>query len=80
MHDALSPTCDLCDAQDDVQDEKHHHDAVFSKRFHPQVCSLRLKYTSLFSGRLLPLSHPSLLRWLFTCLPSTMYSLLMTSL
>eukprot|EP00983_Pelagomonas_calceolata_P058867 1145666-Pelagomonas_calceolata.AAC.6 len=52
---SLPAACDLCDAQDDVQDEQH----VLFKCTHPHVCSLRLKYASLFSGPLLSLSHSS---------------------
>eukprot|EP00983_Pelagomonas_calceolata_P003842 124303-Pelagomonas_calceolata.AAC.1 len=47
-NDAISPTCDLCGAQDDVQDEQH----IVFKCTHTQ-------YASSFSGPLLPLSHPS---------------------
>ena len=39
-----SPACDICDADDDVQDEQH----VLFHCTHPQVVSLRTKYTSLF--------------------------------
>eukprot|EP00983_Pelagomonas_calceolata_P044603 1139367-Pelagomonas_calceolata.AAC.2 len=56
--DTVSPACDLCDVQDDhhdMQDEQH----VLFKCTHPHVCSLRLKYASLFSGPLLSLSHSS---------------------
>jgi len=53
--DAIFPACDLCDAQDDVQDEEH----VLFKCTHPHVCSLWLIYASLFSGPLLSLSHSS---------------------
>eukprot|EP00983_Pelagomonas_calceolata_P079030 1154496-Pelagomonas_calceolata.AAC.1 len=67
--DAISPTCDsrsdLCDAQDDVQDEQHH-DVIF-KCTHPLVCSLRLKYASLFSD---PLSHLSPQSEMAACLPA----------
>eukprot|EP00983_Pelagomonas_calceolata_P044115 1139162-Pelagomonas_calceolata.AAC.1 len=51
--DAISPVCDLCDAQDDVQAEQH----ILFKCTHPHVCSLRIKHASLFSGPLLSLSH-----------------------
>jgi len=40
-----SPTCDLCEADDNVQDEKH----VLFYCTHPQMVSLRRKYGSLFS-------------------------------
>ena len=43
-----SPTCDLCDlceADDDVQDEQH---AIFHC-IHPHIVSLRRRYESLFS-------------------------------
>jgi hypothetical protein len=39
-----SPTCDLCEADDDVQDEH-----VLFHCTHPQMVSLRRKYTVLFS-------------------------------
>eukprot|EP00983_Pelagomonas_calceolata_P063683 1147830-Pelagomonas_calceolata.AAC.1 len=50
--DTISPACDLCDAQDDVQDEQY----VLFKCTHRHVWSLRLGYASLFSGPLLSLS------------------------
>jgi hypothetical protein len=40
-----SPTCNLCEADDDVQDEKH----VIFHCTHPQMVSLRRKYAFLFS-------------------------------
>ena len=40
-----SPTCDICEADDDVQDEKH----VFFHCTHPQMVSLRRKYAFLFT-------------------------------
>jgi len=40
-----SPSCDLCEADDDVQDEKH---AIFHCT-HPHTVSLRRRYESLFS-------------------------------
>ena len=41
-----SPTCDLCEADDNVQDEKH----VLFHGTHPQMVSLRRKYSRfLFS-------------------------------
>ena len=52
---SIPPSCNLCDAQDEVQDEQH---AIF-KCTHPGMCNLRLKYASLFSGPLLPLAHPT---------------------
>ena len=52
---SIPPSCNLCDAQDEVQDEQH---AIF-KCTHPGICNLRLKYASLFSGPLLPLAHPT---------------------
>eukprot|EP00983_Pelagomonas_calceolata_P073884 1152314-Pelagomonas_calceolata.AAC.1 len=54
-NDDIPPTCDLYHAQDDVEDEQH---ALF-KCTHNQVCSLRLKCASLFSGPLLSLSSAS---------------------
>jgi len=39
------PTCDLCEADDDVQDEQH---ATFHCT-HPHTVSLRRRYESLFS-------------------------------
>jgi hypothetical protein len=39
------PTCDLCEADDDVQDEQH---AIFHCT-HPHTVSLRRRYESLFS-------------------------------
>ena len=39
------PTCDLCEADDDVQDEQH---AIFHCT-HPHPVSLRRRYESLFS-------------------------------
>jgi hypothetical protein len=41
----LSPSCDLCKADDDVQDEQH---AVFHCT-HPHTVSLRRRYEPLFS-------------------------------
>ena len=40
-----SPTCDLCEADDNIQDEKH----VLFHCMHPQMDSLRRKYAFLFS-------------------------------
>ena len=40
-----SPTCDLCEADDDVQDEPH---AIFHCT-HPHTVFLRRRYESLFS-------------------------------
>eukprot|EP00983_Pelagomonas_calceolata_P061882 1147010-Pelagomonas_calceolata.AAC.3 len=60
--DTVSPTCDLCDAQDDVQNEQLVVlvvENVILKCTHLHVCSLRLKNASLFSGPLLSLSHSS---------------------
>eukprot|EP00983_Pelagomonas_calceolata_P057130 1144929-Pelagomonas_calceolata.AAC.5 len=53
--DTVSPACDLCDAQDNVQDEQQ----VIFKCTHPHACSLRLNYASLLSDPLFSLSHPS---------------------
>ena len=41
----LSPNCDLCEANDNIQDEQH---AIFHCT-HPQVVSLRTKFAPLFS-------------------------------
>ena len=43
-HSTSSPTCDLCDSDDGVQDEKH----VLFHCTHPQMVSLRRKYACLF--------------------------------
>ena len=40
-----SPTCDLCEADDNVQDEKH----VLFHCTHPPMVSLRRKYGFFFS-------------------------------
>ena len=40
-----SPTCDLCEADDDVQDEQH----VIFHCTHPHTVSLRSRYESIFS-------------------------------
>ena len=48
----ICPNCDLCEANDDVQDEQH----VLFKCTHPHVCQLRRKYASLFSGSVLSIS------------------------
>jgi len=40
-----SPTCDLCEADDNIQDEKH----VLFHCMHPQMVSLRRKCGFLFS-------------------------------
>jgi hypothetical protein len=40
-----SPACDLCEAEDDVQDEQH----VIFHCTHPHVVSLRRRFASLFS-------------------------------
>ena len=39
------PACDLCEADDDVQDEQH----VIFHCTHPHVVSLRRRFASLFS-------------------------------
>ena len=41
-----SPACDLCQAEDDVQDEQH----VIFHSTHPHVLSLRRRFASLFSS------------------------------
>ena len=45
MFATSSPTSDLCEADDDVQDGKN----MFSSCTHPQMVSLRRKCTYLFS-------------------------------
>eukprot|EP00983_Pelagomonas_calceolata_P118605 1160524-Pelagomonas_calceolata.AAC.7 len=44
-----SPNCDLCEADDDVQNEKH----VLFHCTHPQVVSLHRKYAPVFSQDLM---------------------------
>jgi hypothetical protein len=41
-----SPPCDLCEADDDVQDEQH---TIFHCT-HPHIVSLRRRYESLLAG------------------------------